>query len=199
MKRIAFAASRTEVAKFSAEWNDDYTEITLRGIATVNLCLMPVLFNGLLSKANHILAKLTIRHSANFPASVAPHQIIDDPSNVTPGYSFIGDHALELWPLRKRNLEAFIADAKNTQRILTVNGQASEWHPSREAMKEFMDLAVELNGIFLVLFHLGGGPPSRATELFTMMYRNSSSAKRTLFAPGGKLSWVLAYSKVSVT
>ena len=54
----------------------------------------------------------------------------DDPSNVTPNYSFIGDHSLELWPLRKHNLKAFIANTKNTQRIVDqVEEKLGVLHP----------------------------------------------------------------------
>jgi hypothetical protein len=63
------------------------------------------------------------------------------------------------------------------------------------AMQDFMAQAQRLNEIFIVLFHVGGGP-SWATELFTLAYQNGAGTKRSLFAPNGKLYWSLAYSKV---
>ena len=84
----------------------------------------------------------------------------------------------------------------NVDSVLVVNGEPTNWKANAHAMQSFMDLAIELNEIFIVLFHLGGGPPARGTELFTMTYRNGEGTKRTLFAPEGKLFWILEYSKV---
>lgn len=196
IRRVAFAAARTETARYSAEWNDDHTEIMLKGSIVVKLSLIPALYQGLLDEAWEILGRLTSGHSTEFPEWASLDQIVDDPSNKSTGYSLLGDHALEMWPLRTRSLEAFMASSNHVDIILSTNGKATNWKGNTAAMGDFMALAQKLNEIFIVLFHVGGGPPSRATELFTLAYRNGAGTKRTLFAPNGKLYWSLAYSKV---
>jgi hypothetical protein len=124
-------------------------------------------------------------------------QIVDDPSNKSTRYSLLGDHALEMWPLlQTRNLEVFMAGSNNINIILSTNGKATNWKGNTAAMEDYMEQAWRLNEIFIMLFHLGGGPPSWVTELFTLAYRNGAGTKQTLFAPEGKLYWSLAYSKV---
>lgn len=196
IKHIALVSSTTESAEPTVEWDDTYTKISLRNSPPLELNKIPSLYQGLLSQAHQLIQCLTQHHSIDFPAWAPLQLLADDKSNASAGYSVIGDDVLELWPLRKRNLEAFIADPRNTASVFATDGQPTKWEAHIPAMEAFMVSAHKLNEIFLILFHLGGGPPSRATELFTLTYRNGPGAKRTLFAPGGELHWTLMYSKV---
>lgn len=177
------------------QWNPDETAITLPHNTVVDLALIPKMFHSLLQRANQLIAELMQGHSTAFPAGISPDKLVDDRSNRSAGYSLLSDHALQMWSIRKRNLETFMAN--HTDVVVTASGKLVEWRGMLKPMQKFMDQCLELNDIFLVLFHLGGGTPSRGTELLTLTYRNTSDVQCTLFAPQGQLSWTLAYSKAS--
>ena len=114
-------------------------------------------------------------------------------------YGFLNSGTPGLESLRDRLLIHIYQDQGSNCYVTGFSGtkagqQAPIFHLGK--MEAFMSTARKLNDLILVLMHVGGGQPARASEILTMTYRNGQNFPRSLFICEGTLSWVLRHNKV---
>jgi hypothetical protein len=167
-------------------WNEDHQSMTVRG-QLVKLEDIPALYHGTLESIKEKMKSLSEGVDLSIPFDYT--KITDDPQNGQPGYGFLSDPNI----LRIKN-DLLISLGKPDWFVAGLDGRL-EWNRSKLA--GWMETAQELNKLFLVATHMGGGQPARGTEILSMLVRNRQNGERSLFALPGGLASVIGYNKVS--
>jgi hypothetical protein len=156
----------------------------------IDIDLLPTFYSGLMSEAEALFKKLSCYQSTDLPFLLS--DVFDNKLNALPEFSFLdgnGSHDME--SISMRNLQGWM---KHGLVIRKDEDGKVVWN--RKMMEEIMANFHQLNQILMVLLHISA-QPARATELFTMTFRNQQNVHRTLFASNGELCSILAYSKVT--
>jgi hypothetical protein len=132
-------------------------------------------------------------------ASYIPHlrlaSLKDDPSVGTAGWSFLQDQRNGgLLGDRQRWLLGRVRDDKRLRRRFFANVDTLEWNKKHVAT--YGSRAYAFLRRLLLLIHMTGGQPARATELLTVRWRNSKDGLvRSLFVENGLVLFITSYHK----
>jgi hypothetical protein len=168
-------------------WNQDYTRLTI-GDATIELKDLPTFYSGLMDEANILFEQLTQGHTVQTP----PPEVMSDNMEIqTPEYSFMD--SCKRW-MQEERFHGINTQARAPGWIIYNDDiDGPQWN--KKLMLSFMLEAEQLLHCLMVLVHISN-QPARATELFTMQFRNSQSTNRSFFASDWNICWILGYSKV---
>jgi hypothetical protein len=168
-------------------WNDDNKSMMVKG-QCIQLGDVPTLYNGILRLIEEKIQWLSQGVELQVPFHECS-EITDDLHNRIPNYSFLSDPRIT-----SVRCDLLVALGKPEWFVTNPDG-GIEWN--RLMLAEWMDVAHELNTLFLVAIHLGGGQPARGTEISSILIRNRQNGHRSLFALDGGLTSIIGYNKVS--
>ena len=118
----------------------------------------------------------------------------DNPSDNTPGWSFMQDERHEWavngdWWLFNRAWE----HEEVKRRFVRPRAEMS-WH--REGIESYMGRVVEFREKLLALMHISGGQPGRGPEILSCRHRNTArGGARNIFVEQGLMVYVTRYHK----
>ena len=171
-------------------WDTDRQSMTVRG-RSIKLENIATFYRGLLENIKGIMSHLAQGTSLSIPIPFSG--IVDDLQNRTPHYSFLGFDNPKIAEMRYRVLASF----RTSEWFVAKPEGGFEWN--RSHLSSWMEGASELNRLFLMAIHIGGGQPARGTEILSVLIRNRQNGQRGLFALAGGLATVIGYNKVSFT
>ena len=118
-------------------------------------------------------------------------KLVDNPSEDRPGYCFI-DNEDNPFPVDGKKW-LFYRVMGNEARSAEFRRQQN-WKESR--VQEYMRRIRRFKEKLLVLMHVSGGQPARATELLSIRHCNTTNGgRRNIFVEHGKMVFVTAYHK----
>ena len=199
--KITSSASFGEFSLPTCEWDDSYACCTVKGKAVV-IDKIAAMYSATLDDAQSFYDELVGTMNNAFPDYLKPSQLPDNKGNTEYLYGFLNSGTPGLESLRDRLLTHIYQDQGSNCYVTGFSGtkagrQAPIFHLGK--MEVFMSTARKLNDLILVLMHVGGGQPARASEILTMTYRNGQNFPRSLFISEGTLSWVLRHNKVCLS
>ncbi len=168
-------------------WDVDHQSMTIRG-RPIKLGDIPTFYGSILENIKGIMSYLAQGISLTLPFAYS--EIIDDLQNRTPHYSFLGSDNPKIAGIRYQVLAEF----RTLEWFVAKPGGGFEWNHSHLSL--WMEGALELNKLFLMAIHIGGGQPARGTEILSVLVRNCQNGQRGLFALPGGLATVISYNKV---
>ncbi|KAF8328722.1 uncharacterized protein EI90DRAFT_3125858 [Cantharellus anzutake] len=166
-------------------WNDDNKSMMVKG-QRIQLGDVPTLYNGILGLIKEKIQWLSQGVELQMPFQECSG-ITDDLHNRIPNYSFLSDPCI--MSVRR---DLLIALGKPKWFVTNPDG-GIEWN--QLMLSKWMDMAQEINTLFLVAIHLGGGQPARGTEISSILIRNCQNGHRSLFALDGGLTSIIGYNK----
>jgi superfamily II DNA helicase RecQ len=121
--------------------------------------------------------------------------IVDNPAELRDGWNFLQD-ARNSWPVDSAEwLHERIADEDELRKqFVDGDEQRPVWKAAR--LKSYAKALDRFRGYLLVLVHLTGGQPGRATELLSIRYANGpDKSGRGVFIEDGLVAMVTGYHK----
>jgi hypothetical protein len=167
-------------------WNNDNSSLTVKG-QCIQLGDIPTLYHGILGRIKEKIQWLSQGAELQVPFHHYS-EITDDLHNRIPNYGFLSHPCIVSV---RRNL--LISLGKPGWFVTNPDG-GIEWN--RSMLANWMEVAQELNMLFLVAMHLGGGQPARGTEISSILIRNRQNGHRSLFALDSGLTSIIGYNKV---
>ena len=122
-----------------------------------------------------------------------PNDIVDSATESKPGYSFMSSQNSQMEEAGVRVLTRLLS-----QPGWRIRGPEGTMVWNRTKMLAFMAKGRELNQLIMLAMHLGGGQPSRGTELVQALLCNGQNTRRSLYVSAGSVMWILWYHKVKM-
>lgn len=200
LKRISGPACRASLQEIGAptcHWTADFTRCEVKGV-TITIALLHYFFVYLMEKATGLLGELS--GPVNGVDAEFLSRFGSDRSDTTPGGAFYFPKSND--PLVAQKTAEVQEHRKQTIRILASNetyghyDSSRHFHPNYHSLEQWMKKAWELNRLILVLMHIAGGQPARATELLGLVYCNGAGLPASFFVTNGLATWVLTWIKV---
>ncbi len=173
--------------------NDDYdwTRLTVRG-ASFDLHLFRMSIQGALKKTKRLLLdKLLLGLQPSRSVSTGQNYF-DLMESTTMDYSFVSDPKNQELCVHKNSLAKFIvANAHLKNEFFLDDGNTI----NKQRVATFFKDISEFIRLLLILVHVTYGQPARATELHTLLLKNSPAGPRSLYWRYGTLVIHLKYNK----
>lgn len=121
-------------------------------------------------------------------------ELFDDPSNASPGWSFVDDIRTP-WPVNGQQwlFERIQAHPQHRRRF--VKGHATRGINIAK-VRDRMKMIDDFRGQLLVLIHITGGQPARGPEILSVRHSNTIQGRqRNIFIEDGLVVFVTAYHK----
>lgn len=196
----AVVRNNTTAAGF-IEWTDDGQNINYKEVQ-LNINHLKWFLRDQTSMAYEQLSELLLLPDCedNTWAMFVPKPVLsriqDDPNRNGAGESFIDDPANEDHPIRKhpKFLMHRIKDSNRLQKQFLTDTERLVWNP--KAVQRYLHLTYSFLWRLLLLIHMTGGQPARATELILLRWRNSAHGDiRNIFIENGQVVFVTSYHK----
>jgi late competence protein required for DNA uptake (superfamily II DNA/RNA helicase) len=147
--------------------------------------------HGLVQAARGLLGGLLCEPEPRQWPAIPWDGLFDNPSEATPGWSFLSDQRTQ-WPVSGRHwLVDRIAQEPAVARAFVTQGGLS----ASKATKYFQQVA-RFKEQLAVAVHLTGGAPARAPELLSIQHVNTdTNVRRNIYIEDGMVVFVSAYHK----
>jgi len=194
LQHVASSIAYTTIGVANVFWkNDDYDLLIYKG-CPIHFKDFPSMFEAHEGEIvdvfqNDVLCGLEL--------SVEYGHIFDDPSNTTPGYSFIHDSRNPFGKHRTTLLDAILASPELYARFIISNdGERVRWN--NNALHQWLRSYSKLQRLQLVRANMTTGSPSRGTELTAMLLTNTQTYPlRNCMVFGSYVTLLCTYLKTS--
>jgi squalene cyclase len=121
----------------------------------------------------------------------------DDPSSMVPGWNFTQDQRTQ-WPIERG--EWWLWDRIQRQpvlreQLLRNHRQTGPQHFQKGSLREWLLYLRRFKEHLLILVHICGGQPPRASEILSLKHSNSTYSRRNFFIEDGMVIYVTEYHK----
>lgn len=121
-------------------------------------------------------------------------RLFDDPSNASPGWSFVNDPRTP-WPVDGKEWMFQRIQQQPKQRRRFVSETATTGM-NRSTVRDWLQEVDEFRGRLLALMHMTGGQPARGPEILSVRHSNTiQGGHRNLFIEDGMVVFVTHYHK----
>lgn len=149
--------------------------------------------HGLTATLNQQLSSELLLLAADQPPPTIPWATLtDDPSEQSPGWSFLQD-SRTLWPVRG---DRWLIDRLRCEPALRrrfLDSQCTQFRTS--AIQRYLRQVVRFRERLSVLIHLCAGQPGRAPELLSVRHRNTENSSRNIFIEDQLVVLAVRYHK----
>ena len=171
---------------------DDKGTLQIRGIR----CSMAAISLGYRSALNDCLqAQSDLLF--NLSVQLDPTEVVDVFPNSSTSFGMVA-HKSEAIHSQYESLllDTVLGDAELRDRFVLEDG-SGELHIKREAAAEYLRAYDAFIKSLVVVVHVGGGMPARATELNPYLRLNTSGQFRSIYAAGKRVFFLAGYNKTS--
>jgi superfamily II DNA helicase RecQ len=121
----------------------------------------------------------------------------DDPSSMVPGWNFTQDQRTQ-WPIERG--EWWLWDRIQRQpvlreQLLRNHRQTGPQHFQKGSLREWLLYLRRFKEHLLILVHICGGQPPRASEILSLKHSNSTYSRRNFFIEDSMVVYVTEYHK----
>lgn len=180
------AISRSDGPNFRVSWSDDGNAVTWdagKQVGELTMDQLRALGRTALNSATNALKRLMYGMTPKIQLA----SIRDRLSNQTRGYSFVQD------PLNQ--LQAAYLELSSHVCLHQTDGlmASDQWNMAN--VNRYLAEEVDFLTSFELVMYLRGGQAVRASELFSIMHKNSSSSSRGIYVHEGRIVYVTRHSK----
>jgi hypothetical protein len=195
MQHLATTAVLNSPEMPYAVWTDaTFTKLRFRG-NLVDFDKLILMFRKIQDKM-HQIYKEDLCMGMDIKLEYDPHDIVDDLSDTTPGYSFINDPHNKAF---KHKESVLFRAIHNNEKVLNQFVSRLDDKPvwKRNALAKWLRNLAQLEMLCLLCAVFLTGGPGRGTELHTMTFCNTMNGQRNLFSLGQYIGIVKRYLKTS--
>jgi hypothetical protein len=126
------------------------------------------------------------------PPTIPWAQLMDDPTQLKPGWSFLNDSRTQ-WPVQ--GAQWLISRIQREPRLQQRFVNSPERQFRMRAIDQYMQSIVQFREKLAVCVHMTAGQPSRAPELLSIRHRNTEGGHRNIFIDDGLVVFATKYHK----
>jgi hypothetical protein len=177
----------------SVYWLKD-EEFTLNG-QLFKLKNLREMLKAKLESANTLLRSKVMKGIS--PESLLPkvEAIVDNLKNIQEGYSFLSDSHNPFYKVTMDFSKALIADAHWGP--IFGHSKKGEFVWDYDAVTEWLEHVKQFKEVLFLLIHITSGLPPRGTEATETLICNTTTARRNMYAVGGRPCLISSYNKTS--
>lgn len=141
-----------------------------------------------------ILEDIVFVSKAEEVPAIPWHQLYDDPSNRSMGWSWIRDQRTQLPTDGQEWLYARIQSREDLQDRFVSHDSEGGYH--HERVRDFMRQVARFRALMLVLMHITGGQPARGPEILSCRHHNTAAGRHhNVVIEDGQVVFVTKYHK----
>ncbi|KAJ5609933.1 hypothetical protein N7510_006652 [Penicillium lagena] len=148
--------------------------------------------HGLVSSMRQLLHEELLMCDAASAPTIPWDQMMDDPTQPKPGWSFLNDSRTP-WPVP--GAQWLIGRIQSEPRLQQRFIDGPERRFRMRAIERYMQNVVEFREKLSVGIHVTAGQPGRAPELLSIRHRNTEGAHRNVFIEDGLVVFATKYHK----